>query len=480
MQIGTLTTLRLCLIPLTAITLTPIAFLSGCGAGTTKTVAGTGANIHVLAASTLNDAVSSYTIGITSLTLVSSSGQMISLISAPVRAEFIHLNGTGEPITTVQVPPGTYSSAAITVGDYSALCVGLSDAGGLQGNGILGVGQPANISINLPQPITVTGDSMNITLDLSLNGSCESQSARQSFALVAGSDVPQPIDSILGKLTALQGVIKSVNTNGTSFTVISLEGLDDQAGVSPTWTVGSNSNTAFQGIAGASGLLAGMPVEMDATVQPDGSLSASRIAVYDAKTDNLTLWSGPLMSVDSSTQSITALGRVSTGIIPGGQMTPLDASHANFQISGQFTNLAGLPFAPTFNAANMVPGQNVDLTFHQASYPSGSNLPAISTLTLVPQTINGTITATGTSGGFTTYTVWLATNDLFSSLSFQYGGNNLLSTPRVVVVYVDQGTQTLNAQPLAVGSLLRFNGLVFNDNGVLRLDCGQVNDGVAE
>ena len=36
----------------------------------------------------------------------------------------------------------------------------------------------------------------------------------------------------------------------------------------------------------------------------------------------------------------------------------------------------------------------------------------------------------------------------------------------------------LNTQPLAAGSTLRFYGLVFNDNGTLRMDCAQINDGV--
>jgi hypothetical protein len=48
-----------------------------------------------------------------------------------------------------------------------------------------------------------------------------------------------------------------------------------------------------------------------------------------------------------------------------------------------------------------------------------------------------------------------------------------------VVVYADGNTRMLNAAPLAVGSLLRFSGLVFNDNGTLRMDCAQVSDGVA-
>jgi hypothetical protein len=44
---------------------------------------------------------------------------------------------------------------------------------------------------------------------------------------------------------------------------------------------------------------------------------------------------------------------------------------------------------------------------------------------------------------------------------------------------VDSNTQKLNTRTLASGNTLRFNGLVFNDNGTLRMDCAQVNDGVS-
>jgi hypothetical protein len=36
----------------------------------------------------------------------------------------------------------------------------------------------------------------------------------------------------------------------------------------------------------------------------------------------------------------------------------------------------------------------------------------------------------------------------------------------------------LNGDPVAVGSTFRFYGLVFNDQGVLRMDCAQINDDV--
>jgi hypothetical protein len=49
----------------------------------------------------------------------------------------------------------------------------------------------------------------------------------------------------------------------------------------------------------------------------------------------------------------------------------------------------------------------------------------------------------------------------------------------VVQVYVDSNTQKLNSTTLGAGNTFRFYGLVFNDNGTLRMDCAQVNDGVA-
>jgi hypothetical protein len=38
----------------------------------------------------------------------------------------------------------------------------------------------------------------------------------------------------------------------------------------------------------------------------------------------------------------------------------------------------------------------------------------------------------------------------------------------------------MNSTSLTPGSTLRFNGLVFNDNGTLRMDCAQVREGVTQ
>jgi hypothetical protein len=124
----------------------------------------------------------------------------------------------------------------------------------------------------------------------------------------------------------------------------------------------------------------------------------------------------------------------------------------------------------------MVAGQYVYVSSQDLSYFGGVYTPA-TTIVLMPQTINGTVLGSAKSGNFTDYTVSLASYDLFSMLAVQPGQTTLLSNPSEVEVYVDSNSQILNSQPLASGSTLRFYGLVFNDNGTLRMDCARVSDG---
>jgi hypothetical protein len=254
-------------------------------------------------------------------------------------------------------------------------------------------------------------------------------------------------------------------------------GSDDAA-----WDVYTNSSTIFQGVAGASGLVAGMLVDMDLTIQSDGLLMATRVEVNDANPTNLSVWNGPVEFVDTIIPTLYTGARqeyaglfASTYIL--GWM-PYSFGNAVFQTSGQFSNLQSLPFPATFTVANMVAGQNVNITTHALNF-EGNSTPA-STVTLLPQTINGTVASISSYNGFDMYTVSLAAYDMFPAFAVQPGQTTLLNNPGSIVVYVDSNTQMMNSGTIGVGSVMRFNGLVFNDNGTLRMDCAQVNDGVAE
>jgi hypothetical protein len=248
-----------------------------------------------------------------------------------------------------------------------------------------------------------------------------------------------------------------------------------------TVPVNSASTTAYQGINNFSDLAVGTFVNLDGAIQSDGSLAATRIAVED--TSATTVVTGPLLFVSKIEPALTLWGRQQQGAlyadfyVLGGQ--DFSFTNAAFQISGQLSNVQELPFTPSFTASNIVPGQNVYLSASTLQDSGGFPYTPLSTVTLIPQSLDGTVSGSSSVGNFTVYTLELASYDLFPALAVQQAQASLLTNPSEVQVYVDTSTQQLNSQPLASGGTFRFYGLVFNDNGTLRMDCAQVNDGVS-
>jgi Domain of unknown function (DUF5666) len=246
----------------------------------------------------------------------------------------------------------------------------------------------------------------------------------------------------------------------------------------PTRSVTTNSGTVFQGISGLSQLTPGIFVDMDLAAQPDGSLVATRVAVQDPNAVDVV--AGPLVQVPGSIPAFFLYGQQVEGADQLGNSMAYDVSKASFKISGQLNNLANLPFTPAFQASNLVAGQNVYLTAPAYSNKGVNNYPLSNTVTLMPQTINGTVTAIESSGDFNIYTITLAPYNLFPALAGQQGATNPIGNPGQMAVYVDGNAALVNTTELAAGSTYRFHGLVFNDGGTLRMDCNQVDDGVAQ
>ena len=116
----------------------------------------------------------------------------------------------------------------------------------------------------------------------------------------------------------------------------------------------------------------------------------------------------------------------------------------------------------------MIAGQNVSVA-SQVIVTSGGTYTHATTITLMPQTINGTITGVSRGGGFTVYSVSLAAYDLIPILAVQPGQTTGPQNPSSAEVYVDSNTQMLNSNAIAPGNVSRFNGLIFNDSGMARI-----------
>jgi hypothetical protein len=471
-------------------------FSTGCGSSSmSKTPPLTGnTSVTVVVSSTANDQLAEFDLGFQSIALTSQSGQTVTLLSLPsseppLGAEFMHLNGTAQPLLTATIPQDIYTSATLTLGGGAFVCLALGQVDGEQTLSSATYSLfPPTATVNFPSPLTVTGTSMALSLDLQVSqsatiGDCVNVagfsgfSITPTFALTPLTLAASPTNSANGKVTGGDGEVTAVSSGGNSFTLSIPNYVPALTGLPVP--VLSDVNTIYQGISGASALAVGSFVNMDGAIQSDGSLLATRIAVQDPSA--VYVFRGPLMQVASSVSALFMHAREMQGAgIPGypfGVGASFNYGSTAFQISGQLSNLGSLPFVPSFNGSNMVPGQEVYIS--TTALPNNGPYPSAATMTLMPQTIDGMVAGSSTSGGFTDYTVTLASYDLFPALAVQPGQTTVENNPSEVEVYIDSNTQLLNTQPLSAGSTLRFYGLVFNDNGTLRMDCAQVNDGVA-
>jgi hypothetical protein len=470
-------------------------FSTGCGSSgnmaTPPPLTGS-TSVTVVVSSTANDQLAEFDLGFQSITLTSQSGQTATLLSAPTSgpgtgAEFMHINGTAEPLVNASIPQGVYTSATVILTDGEFVCIALGPSDGEEtlSSAFYSLLPPTSAdSVTLPSPITVTGTSMALSLNLLVSqsatiGDCVNVdgftgfSMTPTFSLIPLTLSASPTSAANGRVTSLDGQMAAMGTTANSF-ALSVPSADGPR----TLSISSDNNTVYQGIGNFSALAVGTFVNLDGAIQLDGSVLAARIAVEDASAADV--FRGPLLEVAPSVSIIGMHAREQQGKdFPGyvGGFGSLNFGSAIFQTSGQLTNLASLPFVPSFTASNMVPGQEVYSSI--ASFSVDLPYPVATTMTLMPQTIDGTVAGSSTSGGFTDYTVSLAPYDLFPMLAVQPGQTTVENNPSQIEVYVDSNTQMLNTQPLSAGSTLRFYGLVFNDNGTLRMDCAQVNDGVA-
>jgi hypothetical protein len=170
---------------LTSTVVLAAAFTTGCGSGPTGPVLSGNTSVTVLLTSTANDQLSEFYIDFTSITLTSQSGKTVNLFTTPQKAEFIHLNGTAEPLVTVSIPQDIYTAASATIQGAGFTCVHLLPTGSLQ-TSAFGPNGALTPTLMLPSPITVTGTAMGLLLNLQVRqsamfSSCDLQDAIYSL-----------------------------------------------------------------------------------------------------------------------------------------------------------------------------------------------------------------------------------------------------------------------------------------------------------
>lgn len=472
-----------------------VCIACGCSPGMSMNPESRPTNVVVTMTSTANDKLVSFYIAIAGISLTDKSGNTVTLYTNPNAqagitsdVEFMHLNGVSEPLMTVTVPQGEYTQATVMVASCSFTNVTVNATGGVvqstYAEGLCGQGT-GQTTVNLPAPIKVSGNTMALSLNLqvtqsfTLNTNAFPQptyTISPVFTLTALTLSPQPTGERNGKFDGINARITSINSATSSF----VAQTDFRADGFPL-TVNSGANTLFQGVAAFSTLAVGTLVNMDVAIQPDASLVATRVEVDDLAEPMVSI--GPLLAATSVPTQFVNVPTLSEGCTIGGAIFCGSVfSYDNntvFSVSGQFSNVESLPFPATFTGPGLLLGQNVSF-FSSGQFSQSSELAT--TATLSPQVFNGIVTAISSNNNFTVYSVTLAPDSLIPTLQSQAGTTiNRLNAPvNSMEVYVDSSAQLLNTSPIAVGSLLRFRGVVFDDNGTLRMDCNLIRDGVPE
>jgi hypothetical protein len=387
------------------------------------------------------------------ITMTSASGTSVTVMSTPRRIELTHLSGTSEPLALLNIPQGTYSSAAITVSHPEVSFVNSS--------GTVAKLQPSLsqvVTVNFSPTLSVGGSSSVVNIDLSVANaltfdaqgnvtgvSLSASSFVVSTSAVAAEDNQHAED---GELEDIAGVVTSVS--GSSFTM-----KLGQSGVSLTFA--TDANTSFND--GAS--LATMNntlVTVEGVTRSGGSLYAKEVEGIENANGMefeglVTQVTGSpanqlsLLPQDGSGSGVddTTMGNASSVNVSGAQFK---VNKGNIDTSG----IGGLPSPPNFpfDASTIRAGQRVEI---ESASPFNGGVVAAEKVKLQQQAVVGIVSGLSgtTSSGPVTFTLTLPSDSAFA----------MLSGKSAVTVYWQPGTDLHKLSSVSNGDSVRVRGLVF-------------------
>lgn len=407
-----------------------------------------------------SDQVVALGLTVNSVRLFDAAGKYADVLTSAVTIEACHLDAVSEPLqAALNIPQDTYTSALITVSSPTVTYVDPATGKPVQASATL---SSTTDTVTFATPIVVTATSAPLVLDLLVG---------QSVAISGTTAVVTPTFSLSQiTLAAYPGNYRNGRLNDGFGSVVSVSGttltllLTNGTQVS----IATNASTVLSGFSTLGALTSGEFVDVDVAQQADGSLLALRIHLEPGVAGNEVL--GVVTAVTGSpVTSFTEtarqwLGPATPGTLAGTSYTVTVTGSTTFALSAGFGTLPVVGFTPAFSAAALFAGQNVAV---QTTALSGTAATA-GTVTLEPQTVVGTVASISTVGGVTAYTVTLPSGSVLGTLT---------GASTVVVYTTPATTEYMNASTVAVGSTVRFHGLLFKDAGALKMVAVGLSDG---
>lgn len=401
-----------------------------------------------------------FSMNIGSMTLTGSNGT-VSAVSSSTPMEMMHLMGTMQPLAMISAPQGSYTGASITIGSATVMYMDPTTKAPVQKT----ISGPMTAAVNFSSPITVGTTPMAMGFDLDLANSVTADSSGNMslnpvFHVTSGMQGSgSPLDPTNGGIQQMMGTVSGVS--GSSFTMTSMQAAQ-------SFTFATNSSTTFDNMSGMSSMGNGMLVMVDASLQSDGSLMATK--VQSMMNSGGVMGGGIITAVTG--QPPTALAMVMQNGVGTGMMSSSFAAGATIDLSGNTTyeidednmDMSGLPFTPVFDASHIYAGQSVMPISSSGMMSGGSGMMGggsmggtitASEVALEPQGLTGTAATSITSGSTASFTLTLPSDSAFTTLT---------GATSVTVIQQPQ-TTVAGTSPIASGSSMHAFGLLFFNAG---------------
>lgn len=416
-----------------------------------------------------SDWMLAFSMNINSMSLTGSNGSA-TVVSSSVPIEMMHLMGTMQPLNMVSAPQGTYTGASITIGSVTVMYMDPNTKVAVQKT----ISGPISTTVALGTPMTVGSTPMTVGFDLDLSKSVTIDSSGNLtmspvFHVTSGTQGSRnPMDPSNGGIQGMMGSVSSVS--GTSFSMTSMQAAQ-------SFTFATNSSTVFDGTS-MSGLASGMLLMVDASLQADGTLMATR--VQSMMNSGGVMGRGVITAVTGHPP--TSLTIVMQNGAGNGMMSSAFAAGVTIDLSGSTTyqidedgaDMAGLPFTPTFDDNHIYPGQSVMpisssgmMNGGSGGMMGGSSMAGTitaSTVELESQGITGTASAAIASGATTSFTMALPSDSAFTTLT---GATS-------VTVFQQPKTVVSSTSPIASGTSVHAFGLLFFDAGQWKMVASRI------
>lgn len=382
------------------------------------------------------DQLLSLELTVNSIVLTNTSNATVGALPAATTVEISHLQATAQPISQVTVPQGTYTQATVSISNVTVTFVNLST----------GLPAAANFSgtFNVPvafNPNLVVGSNpVALNFDLNLAQSVQSLLIPTFVPVMTAtiSNVPalNQQEEGTGGVHDLTGVVTST---GSSSFVLSV------GQVATPLTIAVDGNTQFVGVGGISGLAAGEIVEINAALQGNNTLLASKVEAevgvkQEAEGIVVSRTAGSPNSFTIAVQSSAGTGAPSLGTL----LTVSADNTTTFTLPNDEANLGGLLFTPTFSSfTNLAVGQRVDVR-------TTSNFSAlVAQIKLGLQTLSGSPSAQNGNQ----YTLTLPVDSAF----------HLLTGAASIDFIVQSNTEFKGLASIVLGTPVHVRGLLFFD-----------------